>query len=214
VKLVDQWRTIEDRLPADWVDARLDVTPETASERPRAAGLLGPANPGRVGDALRVTVRRGAGTGALGPEGIRRLFSRMDEARVWSSLSLVDVEEAPPAEDAPQASLVDRWMAAAAGLPPDWSDVHAELRLRSSDDLPRAALLCAPLNPTHVEGTAFWFRAARRAGYGASPEMVHRCLARLDGGEIRGDVKVLRVLCETGHVATQGPVFRVGGRYV
>jgi len=214
VKLVEQWHAIERRLPVDWVDVRLDVTPETESERPRAAGLLGPANPHRIGDSFRLHVRRTGGAGSVGPEGLRRLFTRMDEARVWSGLSLVDVVEAPEIEHEEAAVLADRWTAEVASLPPDWSDVHAELRLASSDFLPRAALLCAPLNPTRTEGSNFRFRVARRAGYGASPQMVTRCLARLDAEQIQGDLAILRVLCETSHVATQGPVFRVGGRSV
>jgi hypothetical protein len=44
--------------------------------------------------------------------------------------------------------------------------------------------------------------------------MVRRCLERLDAEQIRGDVAILRVLSESRHVATQGPVWRVGGRSV
>jgi hypothetical protein len=212
VKLVDQWRAIEAELPEGWTDVRLDVVVETASDRPRAAALLGPANPGRVGDALRLHARRG-GEG-VGAEGVRRLFGRMDEARVWSSLELVDVSRPAAASPEASSSLAARWNELVASLPPDWSDLHAELTLRSSDYLPRAALLCAPLNPTRADGLAFRFRVARRAGYGTSPAMVRRCLERLDAEEIRGDVELLRVLCETRHVATQGPVFRVAGRSV
>jgi hypothetical protein len=212
VKLVDQWRAIEADLPAGWLDARVDVVPETASERPRAAALLGPANPGRVGDALRLHVRRGGG--AAGPEGVRRLFARVDDARIWSSLRLVDATDAAAVEAPAESSLAERWDAAVATLPPDWSDVLAELTLRSSDYMPRAALLCAPLNPTRSGQLAFRFRVARRAGYGASPVMVRRCLERLDAEQIRGDVAILRMLSESRHVATQGPVWRVGGRSV
>ena len=212
MKLVDQWRAIEADLPAGWVDARLDVVPETESERPRAAALLGPANPGRVGDALRVHVRRGGGPS--GPEGVRRLFGRVDEARIWSELRLVDATDAAVQEAPAESALADSWTAAVATLPPDWSDVLAELTLRSSDYAPRAALLCAPLNPTRAGLLAFRFRAARRAGYGTAPEMVARCFERLDAEEIRGGVELLRVLSESRHVATQGPVWRVGGRAV
>jgi hypothetical protein len=214
VKLVDQWRTIEAGLPAGWSGARLDVVVETAGDRPRAASLLGPANPGRVGDALRVNVQRGGGSATVGPEGVRRLFANLDDARVWSALRLVDVAEATRAEAAADTPLAERWDAAVATLPPDWSDVHGELRLRSSDYMPRAALLCAPLNPTSAGRLALRFRSARRAGYGASPAMVSRCLQRLDAESIVGDVEILRVLSETKHVATQGPVWRVGGKSV
>ena len=217
MKLVDQLRRIEEELPPDWTAATLDVVPETASERPRAAALVGPANPGRVGDALRVRIARGGG--AIGPEGLRKLFRKLDEARVWCFLELVDVtvpERQPETAEAPQpeTSLAAGWDALVATLPPDWSDLHAELRLTSTDYLPRAALLCAPLNPTKAPGTAFAFRVARRAGYGASPAMTRRCFERCDAEAIRGVVVPLRVLSETRNVATQGPVWRVGGRSV
>jgi hypothetical protein len=216
VKLVEQWRRVEEELPAGWTAATLDVVPETASDRARAAALLGPANPGRVGEALRVRVARGGA--AVGPEALRNLLGRLDEARIWCSLRLV--ESAVPAEPATaeardaETTLAAGWDALVATLPPDWSDLYAELRLASTDYLPRAALLCAPLNPTRAPGTAFTFRAARRAGYGASPQMVRRCLERCDAERMRGAVVALRVLSETRNVATQGPVWRVGGRSV
>jgi hypothetical protein len=214
VKLVDQWRTIESSLPADWSEVRLDIVVETAGELGRAAQLLGPANPGRVGNALRILVRRAGGGGAIGAEGARRLFGRLDEARIWSVLHLVDSQSAPQAVQALTPSLAESWDKQLAALPADWSDVEAELRLVSSDFLPRAALLCAPLNPEKAAGLAFRFRCARAAGYGASPTMVRRCLERLDAERIGGELEILHVLSSTRHVATQGPVWRVGGRAV
>jgi hypothetical protein len=227
VKLVEQWREIEAGLPPDWTTAVLDVVPETASERSRAGGFLGPANPGRIGDAFRVRVAR-SGTGAMAPEGIRNLFGRLDQARVWCGLSLVDAasapveaagprqaDPAPPvAAEAPLVPLAAQWDALVATLPPDWSDLHVELRFDSTDWLNRASLLCAPLNPTKVDGIAFTVRAASRAGYGASASMMRRCLARCDAEAMRGTVTALRVLSETRLVATQGPVWRVDGRSV
>jgi hypothetical protein len=165
-----------------------------------------------VGDALRLEVRRGGGP--AGPEGIRRLLGRVDDARIWSELRLVDARAEAADESRQESSLAADWDAAAATLPPDWSDVYAELTLRSSDYVPRAALLCAPLNPTRADRLSLRFRAARRAGYGTSPEMVRRCFQRLDAEEIRGELRILRVLSESRHVATQGPVWRVGGRSV
>jgi len=225
VRLVEQWREIEAGLPPDWSGVVLDVVPETASEQVRAGGFLGPANPGRVGNALRVRVARN-GAGAMAPEGIRNLFGRLDQARVWCGLSLVDSRTGPavaaptattaaaaPA-DVPLVPLASQWDTLAATLPPDWSDLHGELRFDSTDWLNRASLLCAPLNPTKAEGIAFTFRAARLAGYGASASMVRRCLERCDAERMRGAVTALRVLSETNPVATQGPVWRVGGRSV
>jgi hypothetical protein len=100
-------------------------------------------------------------------------------------------------------------------LPDDWSDIYAEVELASTDYLERAALLMAPLNPARYGGKpGFRFRCARRFGYGASPQMVRRCLERLDEEGIRGNVRVLRVLSDTEPVYTQGPVWYVGGRSV
>jgi hypothetical protein len=56
------------------------------------------------------------------------------------------------------------------------------------------------------------FRVAHRRGYGASPEMVHRCFERCDREHLRGSVRILRVLSDSRHVATQGPVWLTGGR--
>jgi hypothetical protein len=102
-----------------------------------------------------------------------------------------------------------------AALPADWSDLYAELELFSTDHLERGALLLAPLNPSRYSGRpGFRFRAARSFGYGASPQMVRRCLERLDEEGIRGRLEVLRVISGSRPVATQGPVWRVGGRAV
>ena len=85
----------------------------------------------------------------------------------------------------------------------------------STDWLERAALLLAPANPARYGGKpAFRFRAARRFGYGVSPEMLRRCLERLDEARIRGELRILRVLSDTELVATQGPVWYIEGRAV
>ena len=213
MKLVDQWRSIEAQLPADWVEAKLELTVETPSERPRAAALLGPANPGRVGQTIRLNAHRGGGI--TGPEGIRRLLGRLDEARIWCSLELVDTTAVERMEAAPETTLAEAWDAAVAALPPDWSDLQGEVALRSSDYLARASLLMAPLNPARPgAGNELRFRCARRTGYGASPGMVRRCLERCDAEEIRGELRILRVLSDTRLVATQGPVWRVAGKAV
>ena len=105
------------------------------------------------------------------------------------------------------------WDEAVAGLPDDWSDLLCSLEIDSSDLLPRAALLCAPINPTRDrERTGFVFRVARRAGYGVSPGMARRCLERCGAEGITGRIRILHVLAETDNVATQGAVWYVGGR--
>jgi hypothetical protein len=42
--------------------------------------------------------------------------------------------------------------------------------------------------------------------------MARRCLERCDAERIHGAVVVLRVLCDSRHVATQGPVWLAGGK--
>jgi hypothetical protein len=117
--------------------------------------------------------------------------------------------------ETPRRSLAATWDAEVAALPPDWSDVYAELELRSTDNLEQGALLAAPINPARVdERPAFRFRCARRFGYGAAPGMVRRCLERLDSADIRGEVHILRALSDTKPWATQGPVWYVDGRPV
>ena len=44
--------------------------------------------------------------------------------------------------------------------------------------------------------------------------MVRRCLEHLDAEGIVGRVRILRALSDTRLVATQGPVWYVGGRAV
>jgi hypothetical protein len=44
--------------------------------------------------------------------------------------------------------------------------------------------------------------------------MVRRCLERLDREGVRGSVRILHALSDTDPVATQGPVWYVGGRPV
>ena len=211
--LADQWRYIERGLPDTWADARLLLTLDGETDAERAGALLGPLNPGRSGRAIRFhSARRGAGPA---PEQVRRLLRRLDSAGINGKLELVSSAEAEPQPEVRRPTLVSSWAALAAGLPPDWSDIYAEIEIASTDFLERAALLVAPLNPARYgERPVFRFRAAHRFGYGASPGMVRRCLERLDEEGIRGSVRILRVLSDTKTVATQGPVWYVGGRAV
>jgi len=216
VKLVDQWAALERRLPIDWETIDLRLSTEQPDEIGEAARVLGPMNVGRVGDQLAVTVRRAGG--ASGPEAARRLFGRLDEARIWCLLEQDDVgvrepDAATSAAARQAAPVAEAWDAALAELPSGWSDLLCRLDLVSSDLLPRAALLCAPINPTREpDAVAFTFRCASRTGYGVSPVMARRCFERLDAEGIEGGVSVLRVVADTDNVATQGPVWYVGGR--
>jgi hypothetical protein len=214
VRVVEQWRTIEASLPDEWSEAKLALTVGNVEDAERAAALLGPANPGRSGNRITLyTSRRGRGAA---PEAITRLLRKIGRAGIRSELELVSAER--PEVVPPQASrqtLAEAWDAAVAGLPEDWSDVYGEIELYSTDYLEPAALALAPVNPARYgPKPGFRFRSARQFGYGASPEMTRRCLERLDERGIRGEVRILRSLSDTKPVATQGPVWYVGGRSV
>jgi hypothetical protein len=213
VRLADQWNEIENGLDPRWSDARLELKVADDVQRNRAAALLAPAGPGRTGSGLRFyTARRGAG---VGPEAIRRMLRRMDAERIEGTLELVASGEAPPEPVISRASLAAEWDAALTVLPSDWSDLLCEIELTSTDHIERSALLLAPLNP--IQGTGrpgFHFRCASSFGYGASPGMARRCLARLDEERIPGEVRILRGLSDVHPVGTQGPVWYVGGRPV
>jgi hypothetical protein len=213
VTLVGQFNAIERELPERRGAAQLRLTVADDGRCDRAAALLGPVNPGRRGTQIRFAVAR-RGTG-VGPDGIRRLLRRLDEERIGGELELVGAEDAPEAPARATRKLADQWGEALAALPPDWTDVYAEVRLDSTDFLERAALLLSPVNPARYgRPTGFRFRCAKSFGYGASAEMVARCLERCDAESITGAVEILRALSDTFPVATQGPVWSVGGRSV
>jgi hypothetical protein len=215
MRLAEQWSQIVRGGPANWADARVVFTPQDPRQLDRAAAILAPLTPGRAGGSLRfVCARRGVGPS---PEAVRRALQRLDSERIRGTLELLASSEraVEPKTVAARPSLAATWNAELAALPADWSDVHAEIALRSTDHLERAALLLAPLNPTRVDARpAFRFRVARRYGYGASPGMTRRCLERLDEEDILGHVRVLRALSDVRPVATQGTVWYVGGKAV
>jgi hypothetical protein len=216
VRLAEQWDELERRLPERWDEAQVLLAVERG-DVDRAAALLGPANPGRRRDAVVIPVRRSGGPAS--PEGIRRLLARLDKERFAGRLEVAStsaVEPPAPAEPAVHTSLHEAWRRALAKLPNDWSDLVAQAEFRASDQVDRAALLMSPLNPSRPPDEpgafALRFRCASRFGYGASPEMVERCLVRCDDEEIRGVVSILWALSDTHPVGTQGPVWYVGGR--
>lgn len=210
----DQWARIEEALDPEWAELRLAFAPEGALAE--AAAVLGPLQPVLVGDELRFHVTRADG----GAERTRNTLSRLDRKRLWGTLALVDVA----ASDAPAAittvptaalGLADSWDEAITSLPPDWSDLLGELELDSSDHLPRAALLGAPMNPTRVpDETTLRFRASGKQGYGVSPQMARRCFERMDADGITGRITILHGLSDTENAVTQGPIWRVAGRSV
>jgi hypothetical protein len=211
--LVEQFNDIERKLPGDWAEARLLLTVDDDARCDRAAALLGPANPGRLGKKIRFAAgRRAAG---VAPDAVRRLLKRLDQESIAGSLDLVGAEEAPAQELRRREGLRAQWEHALAALPPDWSDVYAQVELDSTDYVERAALLLAPLNPARYGGAAtLRFRCAHHFGYGVSPEMAARCFERSDNESITGKVEILRALSDTNPIGTQGPVWLVGGRAV
>jgi hypothetical protein len=214
MRLADQFRELESRLPADWADIRLVVTLDDAGQGARAAALLGPLGAGRAGNKVQLTVTRAGGR----VEQLRRLLSRLDRDRIRGQLELVTFSEAAPERPAIESRaawppLEEAWMTAVAALPEDWSDVYAEVELASSAQLDRGALLLAPVNPARPDrGLAFRFRVARTFGYGASADMTRRCLARLDEEAVAGRLQILWAVSDSKAVVTQGPVWYVGGK--
>jgi hypothetical protein len=210
VRLVDQLNEIEQGIEGKWSALELELVLTDAGLLDRAAALLGPANPGRSGNKLRfATARHGRG---IGPGGLRRLLTRLDDEDIEGKLELLRSEEAT-SDFAVKDTLHDQWTRALAVLPSDWSDLYAELRFDSTDYLEPAALRLAPVNPSRCHGVAtLCFRSARRFGYGVSAEMAARCLQRCDEHGITGTVEILRVLSDTDPVATQGPVWLEAGR--
>ena len=213
VTLVEQFDALEHELPERWGTARFRLTPADETRADRAAALLGPANPGRRGNEVRFSIDRKGG--GVAPEAARRLLRRLEEEGLGGELELLGVEEAPAEELRTRPKLQDQWEQELAKLPPDWTDLYAQVRLDSTDFLERAALLVSPLNPARYDGpTTLRFRCARTFGYGASPQMVSRCLERCDQEGITGEIDILWALSDTFPVATQGPVWYVGGRAV
>jgi hypothetical protein len=213
MQLAEQWESLFRGLDPRWGDARLALTVDDEAGLKRAAALLGPAGPGLSGRTVRFTVVR-SGHG-VGPEAVRRMLRRIDSEKIGGRLELVSSDEAVTAPALARASLAAEWDAALALLPSDWSDLLCELELTSTDHVDHGALLLAPLNPTQGTGRpGFRFRCAASFGYGASAQMVRRCLARLDEAGIPGELRIVRALSDTHPVGTQGPVWYVGGRQV
>ncbi len=213
LRLVGQFNELERDLVDEWAELRLQLTLEEESHAERAAALLAPANPGRHGRIISFAVDR-SGPG-IGAEALRRLVKRLDDEGIKGTLGLRSVQKAAPEVLRGKATLRAQWERRLAGVPADWSDIYAEVRLDSTDYLERGALLLAPVNPARFGGAAaLRFRSAHHFGYGVSPEMAARCFERCDEEGITGEVEILYVLSDTHPVATQGPVWLLGGRTV
>jgi hypothetical protein len=221
VALPEHFTELLDGLPRDWSVARVDVTVGDPAEADRAALILAPSTPGRTGSTFHLHVSGGGESPGVPSDRARRVLARLDEAGIRARLKVGSYDTGEPAAaPAPEKvggrkTLAATWDELVAKLPADWSDLYLELELDSTDFLERGALLLAPVNPTTFGvGVGVRFRCAHRFGYGAAPQMARRCLARLDEEGITGTLSVVRVLSDTKPVATQGPVWRLGGRAV
>jgi hypothetical protein len=220
--LADRVDEIVRGLPRGWERARLELTVEEAEEADHASLLLASATPGRQGRSFTLYVH-GETSGLTPTSGlVKRVVGRLDSAGIRGRVRLAGHEEAVAREapaharqDGEPGKLAPSWDGLLRRLPPDWSDLYAEIELDSTDYLERGALLLAPVNPARYGGsTSFRFRSASRNGYGVAPGMARRALERLDEEGLSGRVRVLRVLSDTNPVSTQGPVWRVDGRSV
>ena len=219
MKLAEQWSEIQARLGRGWETASLVLTLEDPADAERAALVLGPAAPVRRGSELRLEVGRRPRPVGTSADVLGRVLARLDRDGVRGLLELAATEATPEggaeavSDSNGEPGGAAEWRAIVAALPSDWSHALVLLELRSSDFVDRAALLMSPLNPQLVDGrSTLRFRVARRVGYGASVGMTERCLERLAAERITGRVAIQQVVSEARPVATQGPVWRVGGR--
>ncbi len=217
VNLTDRFELIHGRLPRGWTQLPIKLVLADPADADRVATVLSPLSPGRSADgfALRVFA---PGQGAPGVSAVRRALAQLDGEAIRGRLlaeEATDPEVRPVDVPEPASAMVTRWDAIATALPPAWSDVLVELELDSSGNIDHAALLLGPVNPLLQSGSkAFHFRVARSFGYGASPGMTRRTFERLDEQGVNGSLKVIRVMSDSQPVATQGPVWRIGGRSV
>jgi hypothetical protein len=124
-----------------------------------------------------------------------------------------DPAESRLSESAAGQTLTAAWNDLVAGLSDDWSDLLVEVELHSNQLYYAAALIVAPLNPGRCgERAAFRFRVGRDFGYGAAAPLVRRCLELLDEHGVEGRLRLLDALSQRRTFATQGPVWRIGGR--
>ena len=124
-----------------------------AAQAERAAALAHAAD-ARPQRQTRSASTPPAAAPARAPDAVRRLLRRLDDEGIRGELELVSAGRARARRRWPieRARLAEAWEAALATLPPDWSDLYAELELTSSDQLDRAALLLSPLNPARYGG--------------------------------------------------------------
>jgi hypothetical protein len=217
--LAEHFAELVDGLPRGWKSGRLDVTIEDPARADKAALVLASATPGRSGNTFHIPLRGAAEDGGASPGVVERVLRRLEDEGVRARLRIASFEGPERGSDEGSAStdrrlpLAEQWDGLEAKLPGDWSDLLAEVELDSSDFVDLGALRLGPVNPYLVDDVStFRFRVARRFGYGAAPEMTRRSLERLDEEGISGRFRIVGVLSDTRPVATQGPLWRVGGR--
>ena len=155
MKLVDQWRTIEDGLPPGWEDVRLTLTteqPATCRARPRCSARSTSARSARRSSSTSPAppAPQGAQTAGASSSGSTDDRTWCTSSRPpWSCRRQRRIRRAADAASS-GASVAESWDAALAPLPSDWTDLLCELEIESSTLLDRTALLCAPLNPTRA----------------------------------------------------------------
>ena len=206
--VAEQWKALGSNLPDGWARAQLRLELRDKDAADKAAGMLGPTGAYRAAPTVFLFNVARDGT-ATSPDNLTRLLRYVPVG----TLSLSGSQAAAPATVTREVeALTSAWDKAIAGLPPDWSDLFAEVQLTSTDFVERGAVLLVQCNPRRDgDRAALRFRCARKVGYGVSPEMARRCLERCDEENIRGSVVVLRVLSGSRHVATQGPVWLADG---
>jgi hypothetical protein len=214
VRLVEQWEELQAALPQGWQRASVTLELDDPAEADRAAVVLGPAAPWRSGASFRLDVHRSAGPVSADPGLVSRILARLDSEGIGGRVEPAAFGGVGDAEEAAavKRSLGHEWGDLVAALPADWSHALVRLRLDSSDFVDRAALLMAPCNPQLEGHSTLRFRAARSRGYGVAAQMARRSFERLDGEGITGTVEIFHVVSDAHPVATQGPVFRLGGR--
>ncbi len=203
MKLGEQWEEILEQLGRGWERAAVELRVAEPDQVERVALLLGQVPDG---ETFVLDIERDAETVGLSPAIVTRAIARLDSEGISATLELGDVHTEHHA-------LADEWRALTDALPSDWSHLLAQIALDSSDFVDRAALLIGPTNPLLVDGVrALQFRSARLVGYGVSVGMAARCLERLDQEKITGRISIVHVVSDAHPVATQGPVWRLGGR--
>jgi hypothetical protein len=86
--------------------------------------------------------------------------------------------------------LADDFQAMVAALPPDWTQLEADLRIDDEDRYIDAATLLSQINamPYSKHDWHFRLRSAREFGHAAAPESLHGTLALLDDEGITGEL--------------------------